>query len=252
MIDKICKECGNIFSIINCRSNTAKFCSVKCRGLAHIGTNNINFGKHRDLKVIEKIRNTRIYKGLNLPENNPMFNKHHNEESKMKISMIHKGKTISEKQRKEHSLIMIGTNNPMFGNHHSEETRRVWSQKRKGLLSLDKNPNWQGGISFERYGLEFDDALRDKIRERDDHTCNMCLVKDEFSNFPVHHIDYNKKNNSEKNLITLCLRCHLKTNYHRDNWKLWFSGLMFEKFKNKYQLINNERRLQTPNTWQMI
>jgi hypothetical protein len=50
----------------------------------------------------------------------------------------------------------------------------------------------------------------------------------------VHHIDYNKNNNILFNLITLCKICHSKTNGHRNSWKFYLSGLMFEKFKNEY------------------
>lgn len=35
----------------------------------------------------------------------------------------------------------------------------------------------------------------------------------------IHHIDYNKENCSESNLITLCNQCHARTNYNRDYWQ---------------------------------
>ena len=35
------------------------------------------------------------------------------------------------------------------------------------------------------------------------------------SDLIVHHIDFNDKNNSSNNLITLCKKCHLK--FHRSN-----------------------------------
>jgi hypothetical protein len=115
----------------------------------------------------------------------------------------------------------------------------------KGVCKMNNNPNWQGGKSFEEYGIDFNDILKNKIRERDDHTCNLCLVKDAFSNFPVHHINYNKKDNNEKNLITMCPICHLKTNFHRDDWELWFSGLMFEKLKTDINLLQMKGGLIT-------
>ena len=36
---------------------------------------------------------------------------------------------------------------------------------------------------------------------------------------PVHHIDYDKKNCVSNNLITLCIPCHMKTNYNRSYWQ---------------------------------
>jgi len=36
------------------------------------------------------------------------------------------------------------------------------------------------------------------------------------------HIDYNKKNCISENLITLCTKCHAKTNQKRDYWIVYF------------------------------
>ena len=57
----------------------------------------------------------------------------------------------------------------------------------------------------------------------------MCGTKD--TKFHIHHIDYDKKNSVEMNLITLCAKCHSKTNYKRDNWKTYFKPIMEEKYK---------------------
>ena len=40
--------------------------------------------------------------------------------------------------------------------------------------------------------------------------------KQEFKKIlAIHHIDYNKKNNKEENLITLCRSCNVKVNFNR-------------------------------------
>ena len=36
------------------------------------------------------------------------------------------------------------------------------------------------------------------------------------------HIDYNKKNSNPNNLITLCSRCHSKTNFFNKKWIKYF------------------------------
>jgi len=41
-------------------------------------------------------------------------------------------------------------------------------------------------------------------------------------NLAVHHIDYNKTNNSVDNLICLCKSCHAQTNFKRENWQEYF------------------------------
>jgi hypothetical protein len=45
---------------------------------------------------------------------------------------------------------------------------------------------------------------------------------------PVHHIDYDKKNNVPLNLISLCKSCHSKTGYNRDNWIVYYQQKFLE------------------------
>ena len=69
-------------------------------------------------------------------KNNPMYGRHHSEESKRKNSETHKGKHLSEEHRRKLSEscseAMRGENNPMYGKHLSEETRRKISESLKG------------------------------------------------------------------------------------------------------------------------
>lgn len=91
-------------------------------------------------------------------------------------------------------------------------------------------PNWRGGISFEPYGPEFNDALKRAIRERDGYTCAMCSIHENGRALAVHHIDYDKMNNEPDNLIALCGSCHSKTtNGNRDHWQEWLTGIMREE-----------------------
>jgi 5-methylcytosine-specific restriction endonuclease McrA len=95
----------------------------------------------------------------------------------------------------------------------SEEHKRKLKQNHVDY-NKEKNPNWQGGKSFEPYTLDWTDTLKKAIRERDHYTCKICLKE----GIVVHHIDYNKANCDPKNLITLCSRCHIQTNYNRGKW----------------------------------
>ena len=79
-------------------------------------------------------------------------------------------------------------------------------------------PNWQGGKSFEPYGLGFNDALRLAVRERDEFTCQLCAVRENGRAHDCHHADYVKVNNDPENLTTLCQDCHRRTNYNRAFW----------------------------------
>lgn len=73
------------------------------------------------------------------------------------------------------------------------------------------NPAWKGGIAKWSYAPGWKRIAR-KIRKRDNYTCQICK-----SQFPksskllhVHHIDGNKFNNDESNLVTVCATCHPK------------------------------------------
>lgn len=83
----------------------------------------------------------------------------------------------------------------------------------KELYLMERSPNWQGGKSFEPYGIEFNNILKERVRARDNYTCQICGVQenDYYRKLDVHHIDGRKKNNSLENLITLCESCHIHT-----------------------------------------
>lgn len=190
-----------------------------------------------------------------------MFNKPHSEKSKKKISESRKGIKFSEEHKRRLSEVHKGikhteeTKNKiskigkkkgygkwMKGKKHSEETKKKISKAGKGRKRLPfsdewkkkmseahkggKNYNWQGGISFEPYSVDWTKTLKKSIRERDKYICQIC---DKESSIDIHHIDYDKKNCNPDNLITLCHSCHTKTNYNRNNWIDYFKGRIILK-----------------------
>lgn len=97
--------------------------------------------------------------------------------------------------------------------------------KSLSINNTGKNhPLWLGGISFEPYGIEFNNCLKEKIRKRDNYQCRICGIKQNGRKLSVHHVDYDKTNNEDWNLITLCDSCHMKTNYNREYWQEHFSS----------------------------
>lgn len=121
---------------------------------------------------------------------------------------------------------------------HSKAWKKLKSKKMKGLKKIslkgreklsrihkgEKNHSWQGGISFEPYGLEFNNKLREQIRKRDNWICQEChqTQKQLKRKLAIHHIDFCKTNNNPKNLISLCQSCHAQTNFNRENWTNYF------------------------------
>lgn len=145
------------------------------------------------------------------------------EETKQKIRVANVGKRLPEEVR-----LKIG---------RSLRGRKAWNKGKKyksikGSVATtgEKNPNWRGGISFGEYSSEWTDYLKESIRKRDKYVCQMCGIhQDELSGFikvfDIHHIDYIKDNLNPENLITLCRSCHMKTNYNRNNWIIYFGGI---------------------------
>jgi transposase len=103
----------------------------------------------------------------------------------------------------------------------------------KNYFSGEGGSGWIDGRSFEPYPIEFNDKLKEKIRERDGYACQECkMTQDELGySLSVHHIDYDKNNCSEDNLISLCQSCHIKTNWNRNNWIEYYKSKSHSRYK---------------------
>jgi hypothetical protein len=97
-----------------------------------------------------------------------------------------------------------------------EGTLSAWNKNKPGL-SMERNPRWKGGVSFEPYEPAFNNKLKELVRKRDNYECQICGKKQEKLNYKlnVHHIDFNKKNNALSNLMSLCKPCHSSTTVKR-------------------------------------
>lgn len=130
----------------------------------------------------------------------------------------------------------------LIGNKSRSGQKRSESEKRRTSFaqSGEKNHQWQGGISFEPYGTDFNDRLKEQVRERDNWTCRECSYTEVQLNYKlnVHHIDYDKTSNNTDNLISLCKSCHMQTNFKRDDWTAYFrSKLQGTEFQAQQLLL---------------
>jgi len=172
------------------------------------------------------------------------------------LKSVHKGLTyeeeygkqkanmIKEKIKKNHwSKTMVS---PRKGLKLEKQVGKQKSEKIKKKMSIsatnryvnkENHPCWKGGKSFEPYGLEFDEKLREKIRKRDQYRCQQCFRNQNELHYKngkkyklnVHHIDFDKMNNDSKNLISLCHNCHSQTNYGREEWTSYFQNRILEE-----------------------
>lgn len=129
------------------------------------------------------------------------------------------------KKRPKQSEKIKGENNSFFGKKHTEESKQKISEKAKIRLKDPRNhPNFRPNIS-RIYPIIWTPQLRKKIRNRDNHECQYCYKSEDELNrvLCVHHIDYDKQNCNETNLISLCLDCHLHTQTNRNYWYVYFT-----------------------------
>jgi len=171
------------------------------------------------------------------------------EESKLKTSLSLKGRHTSPTSEfkkghegywlgkhftVEHSL-KIGNGISKFYQSHPAQHRKSPSEETRKLLSLVslqrwENPQyremqcnackgekcylWRGGC-YEPYSEDFNEELKEQIRDRDNYTCQLCGIPECecVEKLHVHHRDNNKKNDEPYNLISLCRSCHSKASH---------------------------------------
>ena len=225
---KICLICGKVFySFPSCiKKGGGKFCSHKCAG-KWLSQN--KSGEHSP--NWKGVRKTCLICGK-IFYISPSYIK------KAAIRGYEAGKFCSrECSSKWHSKNKRGENSPLwkqikcicqfcgkeffvvpaeikrgYGKFCSRKCCYKW---RKG----ENSPNWRGGTSFEYYPPKWTKKLKEKIKERDNFACQKCGSK---KNLVIHHINYNKKDCKEKNLITLCRSCNGKVNTARTWWQRLF------------------------------
>lgn len=178
--------------------------------------------KEHSLNIsLSKIGVKNIKKSIQMKDNssgskNLFYGHHHTQETKNKISIANKGRRYPG--RKLPSL--MGNNNPS----KRPEVRLLISKRVSEThwnTSLEKNPNWRGGISFLPYKPYR--HLKNQIIHRD--KSDRCLLCGEDTKVRViHHIDYIKVNNNLNNLCILCNSCNSKVNKNRSYWENYFVG----------------------------
>lgn len=141
----------------------------------------------------------------------------------------HKGENNNNwKEKKSKTCLICGN---LIWIIPSDNSRKFCSIKcrtisLKNNFKGQSNPNWQGGISNLPYPFEFNNKLKKLVRDKGNHSCQLCGISELSRKLGVHHIDYNKTNNSFANLIALCNRCNTKVNFNREFWRRYFDACL--------------------------
>ena len=86
---------------------------------------------------------------------NGMYDKHHTEEAREKMSQMATGRSLSEEHKKKISEAVSGENHPWYGKYHTEESKRKISENHADM-SGENNP---------MYGKKHSEETRKKIGE---------------------------------------------------------------------------------------
>jgi hypothetical protein len=240
-----CVDCGGLISI-----QTALCGGGRCNSCAHKGTYNwiINNIKIKDDKELYNfLYNEYIIKHQSLNQ----IAKNINKDSKTVLYHIKRlnilTRTKSEASKYSKSVFKKGNNNnfkgksfeELFGDKIAKRMKNNLSKlasKRVGKLNSNfnnhklagiNNPSYIHGQAKRKYSYEFRQK-KSFIKQRDNYQCQICNKYENALKHKlcVHHIDYNKENNKNINLISLCLQCHLQTNFNRTMWQIYCTYLM--------------------------
>lgn len=106
-----------------------------------------------------------------------------------------------------------------------EHSQKVSGEKSNFWGGGPTHPGYIHGKGYEDYPKEFNDTLKLKIRTRDNFQCQNCSMLEEEHLIvygrvlQIHHIDYNKFNCKEDNLISTCCGCNTRANFNRSYWQ---------------------------------
>jgi hypothetical protein len=213
------------------RTDIKKYKCGKCRKIDH----SINISKSK--KGVPNPKLAEVLKVRMCGVNNPFYGKHYKEESLIKMSDANKNNT-HRRGKKQPST--TGENNPS----KRPDVRLKISQRVKEThwdSSLEKNPNWNGGSSFLPY-KPYKHKLS-LISELDGGCCILCSSMDDLT---LHHIDFDKLNNSDDNLCLLCRKHNSSVNYKREFYHTVLANYV-NMIRNKVGVIYNADLLNIRN-----
>ncbi|MFH0806015.1 MAG: hypothetical protein V1901_04020 [Patescibacteria group bacterium] len=189
-------------------------CACKAKRKEYIGVSNPNYGRGENVKGS---KNGRWIDGRYLKKHYCIDCEKRGIKTEITCQTATRGNRRCNKCCRKKENLSIETINKL---------RKRWGGK--------NNPRYIHGNGYAPYPLEFNEDLKEKIRKRDNYECQNCGVTEEEylavvgSVLSIHHIDYDKTNCKEDNLITTCRKCNNKANLNRECWKIFYGSLVKE------------------------
>lgn len=244
MVRKNCKNCKNCGKFMND--------SHECKDHVRKGKTNAEFyGKKKAVNIEKKriksfnlaVKEGRHNSWLKGKSKDSIEIKRHIENVKLNHwSKKEKRKEVIEKLSKTRCKNIKNGKIKVWSKGLKKENNESLMRGSKKLtgrdhLKLEKNPNWQGGLSFKEYDKRWNLKFKKMIRARDNQICMMCFIHREKlkTALDVHHINYDKQMTIPENCISLCKNCHRKTNFNRDKWTSFFYPILHEKYGYIYE-----------------
>jgi len=113
--------------------------------------------------------------------------------------------------------------------------KNMWKDEEYRKNHTGKNHyRYKDGLGRLPYTTKFTQKLKNKIRKRDSFICqnSECKLTEEEhlkkynKVLEIHHINYDKENCNEYNLITLCKNCNVNASNQRDYWYAYYTYTM--------------------------
>lgn len=234
--------------------------------IMNTGRPSIFKGQHRTKKSREKMSKSHLGKPLplqtriNMRGKTPWNKGKHNvisDESRNKIKIARAKQVFSRETRAKLSAKTYERwGDPEYKARLLKKFKEYWDipenrEKRAEHIRQyiprgEKASGWRDGLSFIPYTKDFNKPLKEKIRNRDNHVCQLCgkTEKENLKSLTVHHIDYIKEHSHDKNLISLCVGCNTKVNINREFWECYFKRYLHDKYGYKIEGVKNEQHKQ--------
>lgn len=145
------------------------------------------------------------------------------------VGISQRGKTVNRELKRVLKICCVcGSSFSVFLSHEKRHkccSKQCSNIMRSSLMKGEGNPNWSGGLSRLPYPWDFRETSK-RVIERDGFTCQNPGCDGTDKRLTTHHINYDKQDCRQENLICLCSSCNSKANFSRHKWQKFYESLM--------------------------